>query len=161
MSIRRNTFCFYVYAQSAQWLKAYISVFIGLFSKVLVFTHHQKVIKAFNCYCFTIYLKKLQYKDLIGQKRFQCPNRRKIEVPDKSAWLLPLHYLFRFTIFLLYNQLISTKKQISSLCKLYPVYEEIPEEFLDETDIDSYFYHNILDISQSPHRIVRVSKGSN
>ena len=56
---------------------------------------------------------------------------------------------------------MSTKKQISSLCKLYSVYEEIPEEFSDETDVDSYFYHNILDISQSHHRIVRVSKWSN
>ena len=56
---------------------------------------------------------------------------------------------------------MSTKKQISSLCKLYSVYEEIPEECLDETDVDSYFYHNILDISHSHHRIVRVSKGSN
>ena len=54
-----------------------------------------------------------------------------------------------------------TKKQISSLCKLYSVYEEIPEEFLDETDVDSYFFHSILDISQSHNRIVRVSKGSN
>ena len=56
---------------------------------------------------------------------------------------------------------MSTKKQISSLCKLFSVYEEIPEKFLDETDVDSYLYHNILDISQSHHRIVRVSKGSN
>ena len=56
---------------------------------------------------------------------------------------------------------MSTKKQISGLCKVYSVYEEIPEEFLDETDVDSYFYHNILDISQSHHRTVRVSKGSN
>ena len=56
---------------------------------------------------------------------------------------------------------MSTKKQISSLCKLYSVYEEIPEEFLDETDVDSYFFHNILDISQFHNRIVRVSKGSN
>ena len=32
---------------------------------------------------------------------------------------------------------------------------------MDETDVDSYFYHNILDISQSHHRIVRVNKGSN
>ena len=54
-----------------------------------------------------------------------------------------------------------TRKQISSLCELYSVYEEIPEEFLDETDVDSYFYHNILDISQSHHRLVRGSKGSN
>ena len=56
---------------------------------------------------------------------------------------------------------MSTKKQIFSLCKLYSVYEELPEEVLDETDVDSYFYHNNLDISQSRHRIVRVSKGSN
>ena len=56
---------------------------------------------------------------------------------------------------------MSTKNQISSLCKFFSTYEEIPEEFLDETDVDSYFYHNILDISQSHKRIVRVSKGSN
>ena len=56
---------------------------------------------------------------------------------------------------------MSTKNQISSLCKLYSVYEEIPEEFLDETDVDSYFFRNILDFPQSHNRIVRVSKGSN
>ena len=55
---------------------------------------------------------------------------------------------------------MSTKKQISSLCKLYLIYEEISEELLDETDVDSYLYHDILDISQSHNRIVRVSKGS-
>ena len=56
---------------------------------------------------------------------------------------------------------MSTKKQISSLCKLYSTQKKIPEEFLDETDKDSYFYHNILDISQFHQRIVWVSKGSN
>ena len=56
---------------------------------------------------------------------------------------------------------MSTIKQISSFCKLYSKYKEISEEFLDETDVDSYFHYNILDISQSNHRIVRVSKGSN
>ena len=56
---------------------------------------------------------------------------------------------------------MSTKNQISSLCKVYSIYEEIPEEFLNETDVDSYFYHNNLDNSQSHHRIVRKSKGSN
>ena len=56
---------------------------------------------------------------------------------------------------------MSVKKQIPSLCKLYSFYEEIPEEFLDETDVDNYFYCNIFDISQSQHRIVRVSRGSN
>ena len=56
---------------------------------------------------------------------------------------------------------MSVKKQIPSLCKLHSFYEEIPEEFLDETDADSFFYHNIFDISQSQHQIVRVSRGSN
>ena len=32
---------------------------------------------------------------------------------------------------------------------------------MDETDVDSYFFHNIWDISQSHNRKVRVSKGSN
>ena len=32
---------------------------------------------------------------------------------------------------------------------------------MDETDVDIYFYHNISDISQSQHLIVRVSRGSN
>ena len=41
---------------------------------------------------------------------------------------------------------MSTRKQISSLCELYSKYEEIPEELLDKTDVDSYFYHKVLDI---------------
>ena len=32
---------------------------------------------------------------------------------------------------------------------------------MDETDVDKYFYHNILDNSQSHRRLVRVSKESN
>ena len=55
---------------------------------------------------------------------------------------------------------MSVKKQIPSVCKLYSFYKEIPQEFLDETDVDSYFYHNIFDIYQSQQRIVRVSRGS-
>ena len=56
---------------------------------------------------------------------------------------------------------MSVKKRIPSLCKLYSIYEDLPEQFLDETDVDSYFYQNIFDISQSQHRIVSVSKGYN
>ena len=56
---------------------------------------------------------------------------------------------------------MSVKKQIPSLCKHYSIYEEKPEEFLDETDVDSHFYQQRFDISQSQHRIVRVSRGSN
>ena len=32
---------------------------------------------------------------------------------------------------------------------------------MDKTDVDSYFYYNIFDISQSHHRIVQVRRGSN
>ena len=56
---------------------------------------------------------------------------------------------------------MSVKKQISSLNKLYTTYEEVPENFLDGTDVDSCFYHKILDIALIDNRIVRVSKGSN
>ena len=56
-----------------------------------------------------------------------------IEILDKSA---PLLLLILQTV-LINNQSMSTKKQIYSLCKLYSVYEETPEEFLDETDVDS------------------------
>ena len=81
------------------------------------------------------------------------------EILDKSAPLLQI--LFILQTILINNQSMSTKKQISSLCKLYSIYEEKPADFLDETDVDSYFYYNILDISQSHNRIVRVSKGPN
>ena len=53
------------------------------------------------------------------------------------------------------------KEKIPSLCKFYSFYEEKPEEFLDETDVDCYSYLNIFDISQSQQRIVQVSGGSN
>ena len=55
---------------------------------------------------------------------------------------------------------MSVKQQFPSLCKPFSIYEEIPAEFLDETDVDSYFCH-IFDISQSQHGLVRVSKGTN
>ena len=80
-----------------------------------------------------------------------------IEILDKSAPLL----LFILQTNLINNQSISPKKQFSSLSKLYSIYEETPEEFLDGSDVDGYFFYNILDISQSRNRIVRVSKGSN
>ena len=56
---------------------------------------------------------------------------------------------------------MSIKKQTPSLSKLYTIYEEVPENFSDETDVDSSFYHNIWDIALIDNRIVRVSKGSN
>ena len=56
---------------------------------------------------------------------------------------------------------MSVEKQILSLCKFHSFYEKIPEEILDETDVDSYFYHNIFDVSQSQQWKVRVTRGSN
>ena len=56
---------------------------------------------------------------------------------------------------------MSVKKQFPNLCKLYSSYEEVTEEFLDETDVYSFFDQNIFDISWSQHRILLVSRGSN
>ena len=83
-----------------------------------------------------------------------------IEIFDESALLLPLHYFSFYTLFSFIISQCLPKSRIFSLCKLFSKYEEIPEEFLDETDVDDYFYHHVLDISQSHHRIVQVSKGS-
>ena len=56
---------------------------------------------------------------------------------------------------------MSVKKQIPSFSKKYTIYDDVPESFLDEPDVDSYFYHNILDLALIDNRIARVSKGSN
>ena len=53
------------------------------------------------------------------------------------------------------------KKQIPSLRKLCTIYEDVLESYLDETDVDSYFYHKILDFALIDNRNCRVSKGSN
>ena len=45
--------------------------------------------------------------------------------------------------------------------KLFSLHEETLQDFFDETDIDSCFFHKTFDISQSQHRLARVSKGSN
>ena len=56
---------------------------------------------------------------------------------------------------------MSVKKQFSSLSKLYTSYKEVPESFLDEIDVDSYFYQNNLHIALIDNRIFRVTKCSN
>ena len=53
------------------------------------------------------------------------------------------------------------KKQNPSSSKLYATYEEVPKSFSDETDVDSYFYHNIVEIALIDIRNVWVSKGFN
>ena len=55
---------------------------------------------------------------------------------------------------------MSIKTQIPNLSKLYTIYEEVLESFPDETDVDSYFYPNILEIALIDNRNIRVSKGS-
>ena len=56
---------------------------------------------------------------------------------------------------------MSVKQQFLSLSLLYSIYEDVPEQTLDEADVDSYFYHNILDVTKTANRLVRVSKGCN
>ena len=79
-----------------------------------------------------------------------------------------LHCFYRYTADegVLRNLLSKSSWCVSK--SLFPVcanfihfYEDVPEEFFDETDVDSFFSHNIFVISQPQHRIVGVSKGSN
>ena len=56
---------------------------------------------------------------------------------------------------------MSVKHQLPSLSLLYSIYEDVPKQTLDEADVDSYFYRNILDITKTDNCLVRVSKGSN
>ena len=77
------------------------------------------------------------------------------------------HCFYRYTTDKFILQILLTKgswclsKSKFPVCAIFnSFYEEIPEKFLDETDLDSYFYHNNFDISQSQHQIVRISRGS-
>ena len=56
---------------------------------------------------------------------------------------------------------MSVKQQLPSLSLLCSIYEVVPEQTLDEADVDSYFYRNILDVTKTDNRLVRVGKGSN
>ena len=51
------------------------------------------------------------------------------------------------------------KNQLPTLSKLYSIYDEFPEDLLDEAD--SFFYHSVLNISNLKNRLVRLSKTSN
>ena len=53
---------------------------------------------------------------------------------------------------------MSVKNYMPSLSQLFSIWEEKSKEFSDEIDVDSYFYHNVFDISQSQHRLARVTK---
>ena len=52
------------------------------------------------------------------------------------------------------------KEQILTLCKLSSSYEEVPEEFWDETDVNRFFLHNTFDVSQSHRLLLGVGEGS-
>ena len=72
-----------------------------------------------------------------------------------------LNFIIPFNLNFLLEQFMSIKQQLPCLSLLYSIYEEVPEQTLDEADVDSYFYHNILDVTKTDNRLVRVSKGSN
>ena len=48
------------------------------------------------------------------------------------------------------------ESQLTTLSKLYSIYEEIPEDLLDAADIDSYFYHSILNVTKKENCLVRL-----
>ena len=55
---------------------------------------------------------------------------------------------------------MSIKKHLSFLELLYKKKEKIPIDFLiDEIDVDSYSFHNFLDVFIVQNRVIRLSKG--
>ena len=55
---------------------------------------------------------------------------------------------------------MSIKKHLNFLELLYKKKEIIPCDFLiDEIDVDSYFFHNFLDVYVVQNRVLRLSKG--
>ena len=88
-----------------------------------------------------------------------------VQISGNQTLLTNQHRFYHyFSFYKLFSILISQclpKSKFPACANFFSLYEEIPENFLDEKDVDSIFYHNILDILQSHHRIVPVSKGSN
>ena len=78
---------------------------------------------------------------------------------DNEIVLSPL--LSHFVTFIESKTVNVYKEANSKFKQMYTIYEEVSENFLDETDVDTYFYHNNLEIALIDKRIVRVSKGSN
>ena len=55
---------------------------------------------------------------------------------------------------------MSINKHLNFLELLYKKKEKIPCDFLfDEIDVDSYFFHNFLDVYIVQNRVTRQSKG--
>ena len=55
---------------------------------------------------------------------------------------------------------MSIKKHLNFLELLYKKKENIPCDFLiDEIDVESYFFHNFLDVYVVQNRVLRLSKG--
>ena len=55
---------------------------------------------------------------------------------------------------------MSIKKHLNFLELIYKKKENIPCEFLiDEIDVNSYFFHNFLDVYVAQNRVLRLSKG--
>ena len=55
---------------------------------------------------------------------------------------------------------MSNKKHLNFLELFYKKKENIPCDFLiDKIDVDSYFFHNFLDVHIVQNRVIRLSKG--
>ena len=79
--------------------------------------------------------------------------------------VITLHSLNLFSKYSAFNnskyKWMPIKNQLPTLSKLYSIYEEAPEELMDEADIDSYFYHSVLNITKKENRLVLLSNTSN
>ena len=86
---------------------------------------------------------------------------------DKKCWkskFLTNRNRFYFSFYKLFSLIFSQclpKSKLPACANFIQNTKKYQKIFWDETDVHSYFFHDILDISQSHNQIVRVSKGSN
>ena len=80
---------------------------------------------------------------------------------NETVFLPLLHYFCHFTTFFELKTVNVYKEANSKIKQIVYILRRSTRKFLNETDVYSYFYHNILDLALIDNRIVRVSKVSN
>ena len=84
----------------------------------------------------------------------------KINQSELSFLLFITVYCFIFFKNLNHYAKIVYQKHLSFLELLYQKKEKVPIDFLiDVTDVDSYFFHNFLDVFIVQNRVTRISQG--
>ena len=92
-------------------------------------------------------------------KKKRCKCQKVKSLPNWHQPTLPIISFLQ--IFLTRSSWYLSKSKCPVCAHSFYFTKKLPEEFLDGTEADSYFHHNIFDTYQSQHQFVGVSKGSN